>query len=96
MTTCPSVDTNCTVHRDILASLRLPNGAVFEVQLGLQALYDLKEGLHQAYETLREAGVRPTHIGAATVAALRLAKSGCLQKFVASGTAIAPERRCNW
>jgi hypothetical protein len=62
------------------------------VQLGLQALYALKEGLHQAYETLREAGVRPTHIGAATVSASSLAKSGCLQKFVASGTAIAPEQ----
>jgi hypothetical protein len=93
VTTWPIVGTNRTVRRDILASLRLSNGDVFEVQLGLQALYDLKEGLHQAYETLREAGVRPTHIGAATVSALRLARSGCLQKCVASGTAIAPEQR---
>jgi hypothetical protein len=93
VTTWPIVGTNRTVRRDILASLRLSNGAVFEVQLGLQALYDLKEGLHQAYETLREAGVRPTHIGAVTVSALRLARSGCLQKCVASGTTIAPEQR---
>jgi hypothetical protein len=81
------------VRRDILTNLQFGNGAVFEVQLGLQALYELKEGLHQAYETLREAGLRPTHIGAATVAASGLAGSGCLQKFVASGTAIAPEQR---
>ena len=69
--------------------LHKPSGFIFELQVGLVAMYDEKERCHTAYEIDRASSVPTQHVGTVTDLSLNNLRIGATRLFDVSGTTIA-------